>query len=127
MLSAIGIRTSFDVASELLGVDPNLSFDKKLKELVSLGKIGTVDSDRLSALIDAGSASAHRGWTPTPEDLSTMVDVLEHFVYEAFVGPARRKALDEKAKKLRTTVPTRTKVKKVPLVKPLPAAKGKAP
>ena len=32
-------------------------------------------------LVDAGSAAAHRGWKPSFEDLSTMMDVLEQFVH----------------------------------------------
>jgi hypothetical protein len=109
MLSAIGIRTCFDVAATLLDVDPDLTFTSKLDELVVLGKIGTLDKDRLATLIDAGSASIHRGWTPKPDELNTMVDLLEHFVFDSFVAPARRRWLDEKARKLRANVPKREK------------------
>jgi hypothetical protein len=38
VLSAIGVRTAFDRASELLGVDPAKSFADKLSKLVQLGK-----------------------------------------------------------------------------------------
>jgi hypothetical protein len=117
ILSGIGIRTSFDVASGLLNVDESLSFDKKLKQLVSLGKIGASDSERLAALIDAGSASAHRGWSAKSEDLGTMVDVLEHFVFDAFVHPYRAKKLDEQASKLKARVPPRKKALKIPIKK----------
>ncbi len=113
ILSAIGIRTSFDVASGLLGVEESLPFSKKLEQLVSLGKIGASDSERLAALVDAGSASAHRGWSAKSEDLSTMVEILEHFVFDAFVHPYRAKKLDEQASKLRARVPAREKVQKM--------------
>ena len=39
VLAAIGVRTAFDRSSELLKVDPALSFDKKLDALVLIGKI----------------------------------------------------------------------------------------
>lgn len=61
VLAAIGIRTVFDRASELLGVDPSKSFANKLAELESLGKIGSDQRQTLEVLTDAGSAAAHRG------------------------------------------------------------------
>jgi hypothetical protein len=111
-LAAAGVRTVFDIASELLGVDANLTFKEKLDELVSSGRINGVDRDRLEALTEAGSASMHRGWVPTPPDLSTMVDILEHFVHRAFVMPILEQKLTEKSASLRKTVPARKPRKK---------------
>jgi len=74
MLAAVGIRTTYDIASELLGIETNLTFEEKLTSLVSLGRIGMLDRDRLETIVDAGSASAHRGWRPTPADLNTMFE-----------------------------------------------------
>jgi hypothetical protein len=113
-LSGIGIRTSFDVAAELLGIDPAKSFEEKLDALVSGEHIGKVDRDRLETLVDAGSASAHRGWVPSADDLDTMMAILEHFVFEAFVAPARRKKLDAKAVEMKAKVPARQKRKRKP-------------
>ncbi|MFG1376103.1 DUF4145 domain-containing protein [Xanthobacter autotrophicus] len=107
ILSGIGMRTAFDVAAESLGVDASKSFEGKLESLVSEGHIGIVDKDRLGALVDAGNASAHRGWIPTALELNTMMDILEHFIYSAFVAPARAKALDEKARLMKAGVPAR--------------------
>lgn len=105
MLAAIGIRTTYDIASELLGIDPSLTFAEKLDALVSSGRIGILDKDRLDTMVDAASASAHRGWRPTTSDLNTMMDVLEHFVHESFVVPAHKKKLDAEAAKIKKTVP----------------------
>jgi hypothetical protein len=107
MLAGIGIRTTYDVASGLLGIDENLAFSKKLDALVSSGRIGIVDKERLTTLVDAGSASAHRGWKPKPSDLSVMMDVLEHFIHDSFVAPAQKKKLDAEAAKVKETVPRR--------------------
>ena len=79
--------------------------------------INGVDRERLETLTEAGSASMHRGWVPEPADLSTMVDILEHFVHRAFVAPALEQKLTEKSASLRKTVParkprTKSKVKK---------------
>lgn len=109
MLAAIGIRTSFDVASEILGIDPNVSFKAKLDALVNEGHIGKADRSRIEALVDAGSASAHRGWKPTPQDLGIMTEILEHFIHDAFVAPSRKARLDARAAKMKATVPPRHK------------------
>ena len=105
MLAATGIRTTYDIASELLGIDPSLTFAEKLDALVSSGRIGSLDKDRLETMVDAASASAHRGWRPMPNDLNTMMDVLEHFVHESFVTPALKTKLDAEAAKVKKTVP----------------------
>lgn len=106
-LAAIGLRTAFDVAAELLEIKPAQPFVKKLDELVKKGHIGIVDSERLSTLIEAGNASAHQGWKPSADELGTLMDVLEHFVHEAFVAPAKKKRLDAKVTRIRTRVPAR--------------------
>lgn len=106
-LAAAGVRTVFDIASQILGVDTNLTFKEKLDELVSSGRINGVDRDRLEALTEAGSASMHRGWVPAPLDLSTMVDILDHFVHRAFVLPTLERKLTEQSATLRKTVPAR--------------------
>uniref|UniRef100_UPI0035CC8624 DUF4145 domain-containing protein n=1 Tax=uncultured Sphingomonas sp. TaxID=158754 RepID=UPI0035CC8624 len=113
-LAAIGIRTCFDVAAELLDIDTNLTFARKLDELVQAGHIAALDRSRLEALVDAGSASAHRGWRPSAEDVETMTDALEHFIHSAFVAPEEKKALDAKVAALKGNVPKRPKAKQKP-------------
>lgn len=107
MLAGIGIRTAYDIASELLGIDTELTFAKKMDALVTTNRITSLDRSRLEAMIDAGSASAHRGWRPQPHDLETMMDVLEHFIYETFVSPARKAKMDAAAEKMKGGVPPR--------------------
>jgi hypothetical protein len=106
-LSAAAIRTAFDIASEILGIDPNLTFAEKLDELVSTSRINGVDRERLETLTEAGHASIHRGWVPKTDDLGTMVDILEHFVHRAFVEPTLQRKLDEKSAELKKVVPPR--------------------
>ena len=108
VLAAMGMRIVFDVSAQMLGVDPELPFAKKLAALFEKKE----DRERLATLVDAGSASAHRGWNPSGEDLSTMMDVLEEFVHDAFVAPERRKKLDERLAALRISVPPRGPRKK---------------
>jgi hypothetical protein len=106
-LSGIGIRTTFDVASELLGVDPSKTFSDKLDRLVTQEHIGRIDRDRLETTLEAGSASAHRDWQPRPDDLNTMMDILEHFISEAFIVPERKRRLDARAAEMKAKVPPR--------------------
>jgi len=100
VLSAIGIRTAFDRASELLEVDPATTFAEKLARLVDIGKIGMSERDTLNILTDAGNAAAHRGWKPTPKELNTMMSIFEGFLHRNFV-------LVEEANRLKTGVPAK--------------------
>jgi hypothetical protein len=98
VLAAIGMRTIFDRTSELLKVDPSLTFERKLTELFDGGKIGSDEKDILNALVDAGNAAAHRGWAPTTDEIYTMMDVVEAFLKRTFV-------LDQSMKKIKARVP----------------------
>ncbi|WFU14412.1 DUF4145 domain-containing protein [Bradyrhizobium sp. CB3481] len=104
-LAAAGVRTAFDLASEALGVHTALTFKQKLDALVDAGKINNLDKDRLETLTDAASASLHRGWAPAPSDISTMVDILKHFVHRWFIQPAIDQKLSERSAVLKRTVP----------------------
>ena len=74
----------------------------------SSGRIAIDDKGRIEMLVDAGSASAHRGWQPTPSNLSTMMDVLEHFIQESFVAPERRRKLDAEAAEIKKRIPSKS-------------------
>lgn len=107
MLAAIGVRTCFDVAAVNLGINADLPFKEKLQELDKAGHIEKADLPSLMIVVDAGSAAAHRGWTPGAVDLAAMMDVLEHFIEQAFVAPAKKKQIDAAVQKVNETVPQR--------------------
>jgi hypothetical protein len=102
VLAAIGIRTVFDRATELLGVDPGLRFFEKLGGLLSLGVIGKSEKDIFNVLTDAESAAAHRGWKPTPHELDTMISMIENFLYRSFI-------VKHSANRLRASYPKKGK------------------
>jgi hypothetical protein len=102
VLAAIGLRTAFDRATELLGVDADKPFDKKLVELHTIGKISQHEQTMLAVLTDAGGAAAHRGWRPKAHQLETMIAIVESFIHRNFL-------LDEDAKKLKVGIPPRKK------------------
>ena len=60
-------------------------------------------------LVDGGSAAAHRGWRPEPEELNTMIDMVESFLYRSFIvgdGIAKLKAaVPPKPKREKSKVP----------------------
>ncbi len=96
---------TFDKATELLGIDPAITFDSKLSELEKAGKIGEGERTILDVLTDAGGAAAHRGWKPTPYELDTLISILEGFIDRTLVLPS-------KAKQLADTIPARPPRKK---------------
>jgi hypothetical protein len=107
ILSSIGIRTAFDAACEALEIETGLPFERKLEALVKNGKIRDSESDALNVLIEAGSAAAHRGWEPDPEQLDVQMDILEEFILNSMVLPARQKKKADKVEKLKKAVPPR--------------------
>ncbi|CAM3161597.1 DUF4145 domain-containing protein [Asticcacaulis taihuensis] len=107
MLAGIGVRTCFDIASELLGIAENQTFKDKLNQLVKDGHIGQVDMDHLEFLVEAGNASAHRGWVADRSQISTMMDVLESFIHRAFIEPARKEKLSAAVAESNAVVPKR--------------------
>lgn len=103
VLASVGARTLLDRTGYLLIGDPKGGFEGKLSELVSGGHISPQERKTLDAVADAGNASAHRGYTPTPERLGQIVDIIENFLQRTFVlmpaaddirmsTPPRRKA-----------------------------------
>jgi hypothetical protein len=100
--AAIAARTVFDRASELLGVDPAISFSEKLDELAVRGKISIDEKEALSILTDAGSAAAHRGWRPKPHELDTMILIIESLLHRTFV-------IGDAAKQLKASIPVKLK------------------
>jgi len=110
VLASIGIRTSFDIVSEVLKVDPAKRFEQKVADLVDKGFIKEAEKDHINILVDAGSASAHRGWKPRVTDLDALMDILEDFIFNSLVLPSRKKARAARIAKVKEKVPPKQKV-----------------
>lgn len=103
-LPAMGARALIDVvAVELVG--DTGSFEKKLMLLQDGGHITATSKSILSAAIDVGSASAHRGYVPSRDDLGTLLDIIEHLLQAHYVLPRA-------AEKMRANTPSRPSSKK---------------
>ncbi|WP_400765478.1 DUF4145 domain-containing protein [Methylosinus sporium] len=105
MLAGIAVRSCFEVVAEILGIESELTFQDKLKTLVAQEKLGASAETAISTAIEAGHAATHRGWTPEPDDLNTLVEILEAFIRDTLIEPARRLELHERAANLRERVP----------------------
>jgi len=105
VLASVGARTLLDRAGYLLlNGDPKGGFEGKLSELVTRDFISSQEKQIVDAVADAGNASAHRGYTPTPERLGHIVDIIENFLQRTFV-------LTPAAEDIRNSTPRRPKGK----------------
>jgi hypothetical protein len=107
MLSGIAVRTCFEIVAESLGVPRELTFKEKIKKLVEIGKLDASAQEAISTAIEAGHAATHRGWVPDPYDLKVLVDILEAFVADTVISPARVQRMGEEAARLKKRIPTR--------------------
>lgn len=101
VLAAMGMRIVFDRTAVMLGLNAADPFAKKLKDLQVRGFIGITERDGLEALIEAGSAAAHRAWQPNSAQLHTLIERLETFIHGVFV-------LHPDVLKLKTEIPVKT-------------------
>lgn len=107
ILASGGIRTCFDIVSTSLGIDPNLSFAKKLEKLLEGGHVTEKEKDNLAVLVEAGNASAHRGWSPQSQDVSILLNILENFIENTIIKPIEKKILEKMAPTIKERIPPR--------------------
>lgn len=104
ILAAIGARTVLDRAMVLLGATEN-SFPGKLSELKDKGIVSEHEKEILLVLTDAGSASAHRAWQPTPGNVATVMSGMESFLHRTMI-------FGKEISKVRKDIPPRPKRQK---------------
>lgn len=102
ILTAIGLRTALDRATEVLSIDPAKTFDEKLDELRDGGWIGQTERDILGVVTDAGNAAAHRGWEPDSREVSELLSSMEVFLHRAFI-------VGQKALSIKSSIPAKPK------------------
>ena len=84
-LAAMGTRAIVDfVVTSKVGDTGR--FAKKLERMHAKSLITEVQAEILNAAFDAGSAAAHRGYSPTREDVYTLLDITESFCYSIFTS-----------------------------------------
>ncbi|WP_212374557.1 DUF4145 domain-containing protein [Acetobacter persici] len=107
--ASIGIRTTFDIASEYLGIDSSLPFKTKIEILKEKNMLRNGEEKSINILVEAGNASAHRGWKPDFSDINTVMDILEEFIHREIFLPALSQERREREQDLQKRVPPRPK------------------
>lgn len=107
ILASVGIRTCFDIVSTSIGLNPNLTFTKKLEKLRDGGHITEKEKDNLAVLVEAGNASAHRGWSPHSEEVNILLNILENFIENTIIKPIETKMLEETVATIKEKLPPR--------------------
>ena len=92
-LLAMGVRSVLDhVMTLILGGDIG-EFGQKLKAMVGKNHLTEKQAENISIVIDAGSASTHRGFKPPHDLVEEMVVVMENIVREHYItGPMLKTA-----------------------------------
>jgi Domain of unknown function (DUF4145) len=98
-LATIGARTIVDLLI-LDKVGDIGSFGQKLAELERQGFVGRNNREFVAAVLDAGSAAAHRGVAPNHGDLNRVMDIVESLLQSVYV-------LGDAANRLRESTPAR--------------------
>lgn len=84
-LFSMGIRACLDHSMVYILKGDYGSFKDKMTQMVKEGHISARQQDMLETVIDAGSASAHRGYNPNIELLSQMLALLETIIRDLYI------------------------------------------
>ena len=99
-LACMGIRTMLDTYMTSIVGDIG-GFKKKIKEVKEKGYITEKQKELIETVIDAGNASAHRGYEPTKEVMEQIIQI----IYNIFENTI----LDRNINKINKEVPKRNK------------------
>jgi hypothetical protein len=77
------------------------TFKQKLQALVDGGYLGSQQQDILNVALEAGNAAVHRGYKPSVEVLTHVIDVVENLLYLY--------ALTGASNSVKSRIPSRTK------------------
>lgn len=99
-LALMGARTVIDmfVLDKIGDVG---TFKQKLQALVNDGYLGSQQQDILNVALEAGNAAVHRGYKPSVEVLTHVIDVVENLLYLY--------ALTGASNSVKSRIPSRTK------------------
>ena len=111
ILAAMGARTAIDCLIRD-AVGDHGKFAAGLKALETDGFITQDERGLLLAATDVGSAAAHRGYKPDPQDLGIVVEILENALQKHYITPIHIKSLTAQAKGVTEKVPPRPPSKK---------------
>lgn len=77
------------------------TFGARLRLLAQKGFIAGTDVETIETALEAGHASAHRGWIPSREAIETVMNIVENLIERVYI-------LSDSAKSLRPKIPSRS-------------------
>ena len=100
-LAAMGARAALEYLM-LSKINDQSSFRENINTFIEEGHMQSSLKQPFNDALDVGSASIHRNFVPSDEQLSELVDVLEGLVVSTLIVPT-------KAKNIRNATPTRSR------------------
>jgi Domain of unknown function (DUF4145) len=100
-LAAMGVRSLLEKIMVSKTGDLG-AFSANIMEFERLGHVSGLQRGRLEAILEVGHAAIHRDFTPTSQEVITLVDIAEHIVESVFLH-------DSRIKSVRKRVPLRKK------------------
>lgn len=107
-LAAMGARAILDYVVTSKAGDKG-DFKQKLTRMRDQGLITVEQVETIDAAFDAGSAAAHRGHSPSREDVYHLLDITESLLEKFYIDPARQRRQAQAAAALRSNTPPRPK------------------
>lgn len=105
MLAAMGIRALME-RMMIEKVGDNGAFSRNLEAFQNAGFISAVQREQLEPVLEVGHAAIYRGYKPSEEDLSTIVDITEGLIQSIYLHGTKAKELKGKIPAAQETVAT---------------------
>jgi hypothetical protein len=97
-LAAMGIRAALEsVMIEKVGDRGN--FKANMIAFQEAGYLSLRQAISLESILEAGHATIHRGWEPTNDDITTLLDITESIIESVYLHENRVRALDKNVPK----------------------------
>lgn len=84
-LTLMGLRALLDVYM-VKKVGDSGTFKSKLAQLVRIGSLSAAQLQQIEPALEAGSAAAHRGFDPSSEAVTFVLDVVELLLHQDLLG-----------------------------------------
>jgi Domain of unknown function (DUF4145) len=97
-VAAMGVRALLESVM-ITKVGDQGSFVNNVGQFEAKGYVSKFQSARLVTILDAGSATIHRSYSPSREDVVTLIDIAEHIIESVFVHEPKVKALASRVPK----------------------------
>jgi hypothetical protein len=105
-LAAVGARTALDIVI-VDKIGDIGTFAEKIKNLEKSEFISNEEAELITAVVEAGNASAHRGYFPDKKHLISMIEILESLLHKFYVQDSDKKKLLSVARNIKKVVPPR--------------------